>query len=133
MISERISKISSTREVFDRAAPFYNNALNTSSYKSKILYKETQTNHTTNAVRPRPRNIIWFNPRFSMNVKTNVAKNFMTLLDKCYPTPHKFHKLFNRNNIKVSYSCLPICQMSSHPTTEKSYLNATVERKTTAP
>ena len=43
----------------------------------------------------------------SMNVKTNVAKKYLTLLDKCFPKSHKFHKLFNRNNVKVSYSCLP--------------------------
>ena len=42
-----------------------------------------------------------------MNLKTNVAKKFLTLLDKCFPKSHKFHKLFNRNNVKVSYSCLP--------------------------
>ena len=50
MISERISKISSNKEVFDRAAPFYNNALNTSGYKSNISYKETQANHAINSV-----------------------------------------------------------------------------------
>ena len=107
MISERISKISSNKEVFDRAAPFYNNALYTSGYKSNISYQEPQTNRTTNTARSRPRNIIWFNPPYSMNVKTNVAKKFLTLLDKCFPKSHKFHKLFNRNNVKVSYSCLP--------------------------
>ena len=107
MISERISRISSNKEVFDRAAPFYNNALYTSGYKSNISYQEPQTNHTTSAVRSRSRNIIWFHPPYSMNVKTNIAKTFLTLLNKCFPKSHKFHKLFNRNNVKVSYSCLP--------------------------
>jgi len=131
MISERISKISSNKEVCARAAPFYNNSLYTSGYKSNSSYQEPQTNHTKNAVRSRSRNIIWLNPPYSMNVKTNVAKKFLTLLDKFFLKSHKFHKLFNRNNVTVS----PTSQTSSNHTTEKSYLtptkikilNATVE------
>ncbi len=33
--------------------------------------------------RNRQRNIIWFNPPFSKNVKTNIAHNFLCLIDKC--------------------------------------------------
>ena len=31
----------------------------------------------------------------------------MRLIDKHFPRHHKFHKLFNRNNVKLSYSCMP--------------------------
>ena len=31
----------------------------------------------------------------------------MKLIDKHFPRHHKFHKLFNRNNVKLSYSCMP--------------------------
>ena len=55
----------------------------------------------------RGRNIIWYNPPYSIDVKTNVAKKFLKLLDRHFPKGHKLHKLFNRNNVKVSYSCLP--------------------------
>ena len=55
----------------------------------------------------RKRQIIWFNPPYSANVKTNVGRNFMRLVDKHFPRHHKYHKLFNRNNIKLSYSCMP--------------------------
>ena len=40
MISERISNISSNTNIFDRAAPIYNEALTDSGYKEKIIYKE---------------------------------------------------------------------------------------------
>ena len=40
-------------------------------------------------------------------MKTNVAKIFMRLSDKHFPRHHKCYKLFNRNNIKLSYSCMP--------------------------
>ena len=31
----------------------------------------------------------------------------MGLVDKHVPRHHKYYKLFNRNNIKLSYSCMP--------------------------
>ena len=37
----------------------------------------------------------------------NVDKLFMRLIDKHFPRHHKFHKLFNRSNVKLSYSCMP--------------------------
>ena len=42
-----------------------------------------------------------------MNVQTNVAKNFLQLVDKHFPKEHKLNKIFNRNTVKVSYSCMP--------------------------
>ena len=32
----------------------------------------------------------------------------MSLIDKYFPPHHKLHKLFNRNNVKTSYSCLQL-------------------------
>ena len=31
----------------------------------------------------------------------------MRLVDNYFPRHHKYYKLFNRNNIKLSYSCMP--------------------------
>ena len=103
MISERISKISSNKEIFDRASQLYNDALQSSGYTEKLTYKPPSTKRT----KSRPRKIIWFNPPFSTNVKTNVAKRFLSIVDKNFPKNHRLHKIFNRNNLKVSYSCLP--------------------------
>ena len=55
----------------------------------------------------RKRKITWFNPPFNINVATNVAKTFRTLIDKHFPKDKRLSKIFNRNTIKVSYSCLP--------------------------
>ena len=51
--------------------------------------------------------IIWFNPPFSKNVQTNIGREFLNLIEKCFPPNHKLRKLFNRNNLKLSYSCTP--------------------------
>ena len=119
MISDRISKISSSKEIFDRAAPTYNEALRNSGYKEKLSYNKTKSKNRKN----RKRNTIWFNPPFSLNVKINVAKRFLQIVSRNFPKTHRFHKLFNRNNLKVSYSCLPNISsiISSH---NKKILNA---------
>ena len=56
--------------------------------------------------RTRKRKIIWFNPPYSMNVKTNIGKKFLNLIGRHFPKDHKYHKLFNRNTIKISHSCM---------------------------
>ena len=69
-------------------------------FKYNLAYK-------INNKRNRQRNIIWFNPPFSQAVSTNVAKRFLDLLDKHFPQNNQLHKIFNRNTVKVSYSCTP--------------------------
>ena len=41
-----------------------------------------------------------------MNVSTNIGRNFLNFIDKHFPSHHKLHKIFNRNTVKVSYSCM---------------------------
>ena len=102
-ISKRISNISSAKTTFDNAAPFYNNVLSVSGYKENLTYQQ----NLTPSKKVRQRKIIWFNPPYSVNVETNIGKTFLKLIDKHFPKTNKFHKIFNRNNVKVSYSCLP--------------------------
>ena len=54
----------------------------------------------------RKRKIIWFNPLDNQNVSQNIAKIFFKLVNKDSPRTHRLHKIFNRNTIKVSYSCM---------------------------
>lgn len=58
-------------------------------------------------MRKRQRNIIWFNPTFSKNVQTNIGRVFLNLIENCFPPNHKLRKLFNKNNLELSYSCSP--------------------------
>ena len=55
----------------------------------------------------RARNIIWFNPPFSENVETNIGKIFLKLIKKHFPPGSKLSKIFNKNTLKLSYSCMP--------------------------
>ena len=48
---------------------------------------------------------MWFNPPFSSNEETNVARVVLKLVEK-YFSKHRYHELFNKTNIKVSYRCM---------------------------
>ena len=52
-------------------------------------------------------NTIWYNPPYNAAVSTNIGRKFIKLIDKHFPKGSKLHKVFNRNNIKISYSCMP--------------------------
>ena len=102
MISNRISQNSCDKNHFDKAAPDYNIALKNSRFNENVTYIPSPFKRQT-----RKRQIIWFKPPYSANVKTNVGKIFMRIVDKDFPRHHQYYKLFNRNNIKLSYSCMP--------------------------
>ena len=92
---------SCNEQVFNAAALFYNDVLDKCGYSEKLTFgKEQYTHERIN----RGKNIIWYNLPFSKNIKTNIAKQFLHLLDKHLGRNHKYHKIFNRNNVKISYS-----------------------------
>ena len=79
-----------------------------SGFKHKITFQGQQNTSTViYNIKNRKRKIVWFNPPFSLNASTNIGKTFFSLLGKHFPKTHQLHKLFNRNNVKVSYSSLP--------------------------
>ena len=98
-------KYSSNADIFNSSKEEYKTALKNSGYKN-IDFKYIAENKNDNR-RNRRRNIIWFNPPFSQTVSTNVGKRFLNLLDKHFPPNNQLHKIFNRNTVKVSYSCTP--------------------------
>ena len=85
-----------------KALPPYKEALEASGHRTP----SQPINPPTRNKRQRRKNIIWFNPPFNQNVKTNVGKQFLELIDTHFHRGHKYHKLFNRKNVKVSYSCM---------------------------
>ena len=53
--------------------------------------------------RNRKRKIIWFNPPYRKSVQANVGKTFLQLVEKHFTNKHRLHKIFNKDNVKVSY------------------------------
>ena len=98
MVRRRISDISCNKEYFNKAAPAHKNAFKFSGFNENIQFTSTPS------------------PRRNRNRKTNSSIHHIvsmwkpTSIEICMTSTsrhHKYHKLFNRNNIKISYSCMP--------------------------
>ena len=107
--------------------------LTSGSYKpfmkpnNKILYVHRQSNHPPALLKNIPENmpkrkrnhqrkIKWYNPPWNANVKTNLGRKFLNIIDRCFPNGHPLHKIFSKHTLKLSYSCMPNMKsiISSH-------------------
>ena len=102
-INKRLSSLSSDKTSFDQAAPPYQKALVESGYRYTLNYEPNAPTKRKNRQR---NNILWYNPPFSKNVSTNIGHRILALVDNHFPRDHKLRKIFNRNTIKISYSCM---------------------------
>ena len=103
-INKRLSEISSDKECFDKAKDAYQDALNKCGHNYNLSYKVPIPK--TSRQNQRHRNITWFNPPYSQNVETKIGKCFLKLVDLHFPKSNPLHKIFNRNSLKLSYSCM---------------------------
>ena len=103
-IEKRISTLLSNKTKFNDSKEIYQKALENSGYRQTL---NPSSKNVSNIKRNRKRNVIWFNPSFSANVKTKLGNYFLNLIRKHFRSRDKFSKLFNRNTMKVSYRCMP--------------------------
>ena len=121
-ICKRLSSISSSKEMFEEEVEHYRQALQEAGYNNTLEYMEEieaqEEMVMSDRKKRRTRDVIWFNPPYSNNVKTNVGKRFLTLLRKHFPPSSDMYKLFNTKKVKLSYSCCPSMKsiISSHNT-----------------
>ena len=102
MINKRLSNNSSSQKEFDDEKEIYQDALKKSGFtNNKLTYKPTESKKPNR----RNRHIIWFNPPYNEAVTTNIGKIFFNALNKHFPKSHRLHKIFNKNTVKLSYSC----------------------------
>lgn len=109
-INKRINEISSSRQIFEDNKAEYNDALKESGYKERLEYnntdnQESQENNRTTTKKNRRRNITWYNPPYNSTVTTNLGKQFLALVNKHFDKKNPLTKIFNRNTVKLSYSC----------------------------
>ena len=75
-------------------------------FKEKLGYQQKDVNANSNRNKKKhQRKIIWFKTPVSKSVKTNLGKEFFKLLKRHFPKCHKMSKIFNKNTVKLSYSC----------------------------
>ena len=101
-INKRLTSISSSKKVFDEAIPPYQKALDESGCNHKLTYNPQPTRN-----RNRKRKVIWYNPPWNANVKTNLGRKFINIINRCFPNEHPLHKIFNKHTLKLNYSCVP--------------------------
>ena len=89
---KQILRSEEMKENFNERKSEYETALKSSiCQKAELKFCKEEQNTKK---RKRSCNIIWFNPPFSRNATTNVAKKFLNLLDKHFPKSNKLRKNF---------------------------------------
>ena len=100
-INQRLINLSNNNESFNNIKQTYQNSLNSANYKHKLTYEQPVIRKNNK----RKRDIIYFNPPFNLNVATKIGKQFLNLINTYFDNNHPYRKIFNRNTIKISYSC----------------------------
>ena len=106
-INNRLSKLSIDEETFNAASPPYQTALNDSGYNFNLKFDPEASRTEEKKKRVRKRKVQYFNPPWSSDVKTNIGGKFLDIVKSTFHEKHPLSKIFNRNTLKVSYSCLP--------------------------
>ena len=94
------SRIQSLQE----STQIYQEALIKSGYDHQVAHQKIYTQQKRRNQNTQKK--IWFNPPYSKNVSTKIGNQFLKLINKHSPRHHRFYKLFNKNNVKVSYICM---------------------------
>ena len=103
-VNKRLNLISSSKEVFEEAIPPYQEALRKSGHSFELNYS---LQNISGGRKNRKRKIIYFNPPFSMNVKSKIGEEFLGLISKHFPKNNPLSNIINKNTVKLSYSCMP--------------------------
>lgn len=103
MIVKRLSKRSSDASEFEKVADTYQKALKTNGFETKMEFINENA-ETVEKKRRRKRKIIWYNPPFCQSVKTNIGRRFINLVKKHFSKDNPLSKIFNRHNMRISYS-----------------------------
>ena len=109
-VNKRLSPNSKKAQIFNEACPPpppISRSPEKNGYNTNLQFDRICTDKNNEKNKTRKRKITWFNPPFNINVATNFAKTFLTLIDKHFPKNKRLSKIFKRNTIKVSYNCLP--------------------------
>ena len=82
-----------------------------SGYNHKHTYNPQPTRNRSRKIK-----VIWYNPPWNANVKINLGRKFINIINRSFPNEHSLRKIFNKHTLKLSYSCMPNIKstISSH-------------------
>ena len=86
-VNKRLSSISSDEKMFGTAVPLFQESIRKSGYDFTLKFDPSANSKTPPKKKNRTRkdHILWFNPPFNYTVTTNVGKEFLNLIDQCFP------------------------------------------------
>ena len=87
----------------------YQEAINKSGYNYTLKFDPSASEPKVKKKKSKraKRHVLWYNPPYNSTVSTNIGKEFLKLIDECFPPFHPLHKVFNRRNVKIGYSTTP--------------------------
>ena len=104
-VQDRLSKLSSSQVEFDNAKPVYEDALKQAGYEGQLQFDQPRV---PNRSRNRKMKTIWFCPPFNVAIRGNVTQMFSNIIERSFPPDHPhLSKLFNKRNLRLSYSTMP--------------------------
>ena len=129
-VNQRINKLSKCKKIFEENKSRYDDALKDSGFQVRLKYLTpvdlnsrvknnnggthtlikvgeiiNNSSHEKRRGKNRNRKVIWFNPPFCRLANINIGKYFLHLLDKNFNRDNPLSRIFNRNTVKISYSC----------------------------
>ena len=92
-VENRLNSISCDKDCFDRSKAPYEKALKESGHNKGLTHK---TNTDKPKKKRRNRRVIWYNPPFNLQVKTNIGQEFIRIIERNFPKQHPLHKHINK-------------------------------------
>ena len=103
-VQRRLTLLSSNQAMFEAAKEPFQEALRRAGYKETLIYSPI---NILPKRKKRKRNILWFNPPYCKSVKSNLGRQFLQLLDKCFPKGRQLHKILNSHTVQLSPRTMP--------------------------
>ena len=104
----RRSSKSSNINIFTQNKHDYVMILKNSSYKAKSVHKNMNEKlNVHNKTNNRTRKMLWFRPPYNIAMVNKLEKEFFRILKKNFPQESNLYKIFNKNHVELSNSCMP--------------------------
>ena len=128
-VNQRINRLSSCKIIFEESKVIYDDALKDSGFQDRLEYSTlvdlaskvksnnggtctliivgeiNNNNHSKRRGKNRNRKVVWFNMLFCKLANIDSGKYFQHLLDKHFNRDNPLNRIFNRNTVKINYSC----------------------------
>ena len=88
MVNTRLSSLPINEDEFNKAKPLYEKSRKSSGFYKNLKLESIQKKLSRN----RKRKVVWFNPQYNAEVKTNIGKVFLKLVRKHFYKRHRYKK-----------------------------------------